>query len=77
MFYPTNTNDSNMYSPSLKISLPANVISNYFGNGNPIYLSHYLPNGATLGLTQGFINCNVTVFYGSTNSVFLSIQNLP
>jgi hypothetical protein len=77
MFYPTSSTDSNYFSPSVKISVPARILSNYFGTGSPIYLSHYLPNAATIGLTPGFVNCNVTVFYGSTNSVFLSIQNLP
>jgi hypothetical protein len=77
MFYPTSTNDSNYFSPSIKISVPANILSNYFGTGSPIYLSHYLPNAVTLGGTPGVVNCNVTVFYGSTNSVFLSVQNLP
>ena len=77
MFYPTSTTDSNYFSPSVKISIPAKILSNYFGTGSPIYLSHYLPNAATVGVTPGFLNCNVTVFYGSTNSVFLSVQNLP
>lgn len=77
MFYPTLTSDSNFFAPQIKISIPARILSNYFGTGNPIYLSHWLPNGMTYNLNQGFANCNVSIFYGSTNSVFLSIQNLP
>jgi hypothetical protein len=86
MFFPSNYNSgtagglygsiSNYFSPSIKMSIPGSVIQSFYRNA-PLVLGHYLPNAVTLATTQGFVNSNATVFFGSTNSVFISVQNMP
>jgi hypothetical protein len=86
MFYPTNYNSgiagglygniSNYFAPKIKMSIPGSVVQNFYPNA-PFVLGHYLPNAVTLTTTQGFLNSNATVFFGSTNSVFISVQNMP
>lgn len=86
MFYPTNYNSgiagglygniSNYFAPKIKMSIPGSVVQNFYRNA-PLVLGHYLPNAVTLTTTQGFVNSNATVFFGSTNSVFISVQNMP
>jgi hypothetical protein len=86
MFFPSNYNSgtagglygglSNSFSPSIKMSIPGSVIQSFYPNA-PLVLGHYLPNAVTLATTQGFLNSNATVFFGSTNSVFISVQNMP
>jgi len=86
MFYPTNYNSgiagglygniSNYFAPKIKMSIPGSVLQSFYRNA-PIILGHYLPNAVTLNTTQGFLNANATVFFGSTNSVFISVQNMP
>ena len=86
MFYPTNYNSgiagglygniSNYFAPKIKMSIPGSVVQNFYPNA-PLVLGHYLPNAVTLTTTQGFLNSNATVFFGSTNSVFISVQNMP
>ena len=75
--YGNNTSNAfgNMYQQPIKIQIPGSQIaSNYL---NPYFLCHNMENSLTYGTTNGFKNCNIDVFVGSTNSVFLSIQNLP
>jgi hypothetical protein len=86
MFFPTNYNSgiagglygniSNYFAPKIKMSIPGSVVQNFYRNA-PLVLGHYLPNAVTLTTTQGFLNSNTTVFFGSTNSVFISVQNMP
>jgi hypothetical protein len=86
MFFPTNYNSgiagglygniSNYFAPKIKMSIPGSVVQNFYRNA-PLVLGHYLPNAVTLTTTQGFVNSNATVFFGSTNSVFISVQNMP
>ena len=86
MFFPTNYNSgaagglygniSNYFAPKIKMSIPGSVLQNFYPNA-PLVLGHYLPNAVTLNTTQGFLNSNATVFFGSTNSVFISVQNMP
>ena len=86
MFFPTNYNSgiagglygniSNYFAPKIKMSIPGSVVQNFYPNA-PFVLGHYLPNAVTLTTTQGFLNSNTTVFFGSTNSVFISVQNMP
>jgi hypothetical protein len=86
MFFPTNYNSgiagglygniSNYFAPKIKMSIPGSVVQNFYPNA-PLVLGHYLPNAVTLTTTQGFLNSNTTVFFGSTNSVFISVQNMP
>ena len=86
MFFPTNYNSgiagglygniSNYFAPKIKMSIPGSVVQSFYPNA-PMVLGHYLPNAVTLTTTQGFLNSNATVFFGSTNSVFISVQNMP
>ena len=86
MFFPTNYNSgiagglygniSNYFAPKIKMSIPGSVVQSFYPNA-PMVLGHYLPNAVTLTTTQGFLNSNTTVFFGSTNSVFISVQNMP
>jgi len=86
MFFPTNYNSgaagglygniSNYFAPKIKMSIPGSVLQSFYPNA-PLVLGHYLPNAVTLNTTQGFLNSNATVFFGSTNSVFISVQNMP
>ena len=86
MFFPTNYNSgltgglygniSNYFAPKIKMSIPGSVVQSFYTNA-PIMLGHYLPNAVSLNTTQGFLNSNATVFFGSTNSVFISVQNMP
>ena len=86
MFFPTNYNSgltgglygniSNYFAPKIKMSMPGSVVQSFYTNA-PLMLGHYLPNAVSLNVTQGFLNSNTTVFFGSTNSVFISVQNMP
>jgi hypothetical protein len=78
MFYPLNdqANYSNLFTPTIKISLPGSMISNVY-NQRPFNLSHYMPQAISHLNTNGLANSNTSLFFPSTNSVFLSIQNLP
>ncbi len=78
MMFPLayDSNTSNLFNQPIKINLTGNLVTPVY-NQRPFTLCHYLPNGRSLGNTNGFSNSNVTCFFGSTNSLFLSIQNLP
>lgn len=66
---------SNSFYQPMKITVPGSAVQGFYPNS--IRLAHYLPNARTVGVTQGFSNNNVSIYFGSTNSLFLSIQNLP
>jgi hypothetical protein len=65
----------NLYQQPIQIQIPGNLIANKYVND--YYLVHNLPDSVTSNLTPGFTAGNVDARFGSTNSVFLSIQNLP
>lgn len=65
----------NIYNQPIKMQLPgSNFTSNYT---SPYVLCHYITEGYSVGLQPGFANSNVEIQFASTNSLFLSIQNLP
>jgi hypothetical protein len=72
-FYPTDTTNSNFFNQTIRITFPGNTLT----YRNPYVLTHYLPNAVTSNTTQGLYTSNVTLAFGSTNSLFVSIQNLP
>jgi hypothetical protein len=78
MMYPLqyDSNTSNTFNQPIKINITGDALAPTY-NQQPYSLCHYLPNGRSLGDINGFSNSNVTCFFGSTNSLFLSIQNLP
>jgi hypothetical protein len=78
VIYPLayDVDTSNVFNQTIKINVMGNQITPLY-NQQPFTLAHYLPKGRSLGNDNGFSNSNVTCFFGSTNSLFLSIQNLP
>jgi hypothetical protein len=65
----------NVYQQPIHLQIPGSLIANNYVN--EYYLVHNLPNSVTSNLTPGFTSGDIQVQFGSTNSVFLSIQNLP
>lgn len=65
----------NVFQQPIQMQIPGSLVrSNY---AYPYRLVHNLPDSVTSNLTPGFTSGNIDVRFGSTNSVFLSIQNLP
>lgn len=75
--YGTNTSNAfgNLYQQPIKMQIPGTVFVNNWAN--PYILCHNMVSSLTFDTTNGFKNCNIDVRVGSTNSVFLTIQNLP
>lgn len=69
------TGFGNLYSQPIQIQIPGcNIFNKY---ANDYVICHNIVSSVTSNLTNGFVGASVEVLYGSTNSVFLSIQNLP
>ena len=67
------TGFSNYFQQQLKLNfLGSDIIPCYTSS---YILYHYLPNGMTINLDPGLKASSVTVRYGSTNSMFVSVQN--
>jgi hypothetical protein len=65
----------NIYNQPIKMQIDgSNFVNKY---ANPYVLCHYLTGGYSVGLQTGFADSNVNIQFGSTNSLFLSVQNLP
>ncbi len=65
---------SNVYQQPIKMNWEGpQIVDNY---DEPYVLYHSLPGALSYNLNVGFRDSNLSIFYGSTNSVFLSIQNL-
>ena len=75
--YGNNTSNAfgNLYQQPLKLQIPGSVIAGNYAN--PYIFCHNMVSSLTFDTTNGFKNCNIDIKVGSTNSVFLSIQNLP
>ncbi len=65
----------NVFQQPIQIQLPGSVVQNNYAYDYT--LVHNLPDSVTSNLTPGFTSGNIDVRFGSTNSVFLSILNLP
>jgi hypothetical protein len=65
---------SNFFQQPLKFSIPGSLVINAYAN--PYVLSHTVLSAYSQGLNVGFNTSNVNVFVGSTNSYFLTVQNL-
>ena len=65
---------SNFYQQPIKISIPGSQVLGAYQN--PYVLSHSLPGGISFATNIGFRSGNVNTFFASTNSYFLTIQNL-
>jgi hypothetical protein len=65
---------SNVFQQPMKISIPGSNIIGYYEN--PYVLHHYLPGAISYTTNIGFRSENINTFFASTNSYFLTIQNL-
>jgi hypothetical protein len=64
---------SNYFQQQLKMNfLGSDIIPCYTSS---FILYHHLPNGMTINLDPGLKASSITVRYGSTNSMFVSVQN--
>ena len=70
-FLPMNVNGSNLFQQPLRINVPGSVINNNYSY--PYLLTHRFVN--VYGV-NGFINSNVNLYFDSTSSYYLSIQNI-
>ena len=71
--YGINNNASNMFAPSIRMNISGGQInSNYV---NPYVLVHRVVSAADVA-PNTFSNQNVTLFFDSTSSYYLTIQNL-
>ena len=71
----TTTGFSNYFQQQIKLQIPGSLIS---GNWTSNYiLYHYMPDSISFGTSAGLRNSTMTIQYSSTNSVFISVQNLP
>ncbi len=75
--YGTNTSNAfgNLYQQPIKIQVAGSAILNNYAN--PYTICHNMVSSLTFDTTNGFKNCNIDIKIGSTNSLFLTIQNLP
>jgi hypothetical protein len=66
---------SNIFSQAIKMTIPQNVINNAYLS--TFSLIHYMPSSLNNGALQNALhNSTLTPFFASTNSLFLSVQNL-
>jgi hypothetical protein len=70
----SNTAQSNAFQQPIKISLDGtSVVGNYASNYE---LVHRMPAGISAGLTPGLTDSNLTAYIASTQTYFLTVQNL-
>jgi hypothetical protein len=65
---------SNFYQQPFKISIPGTQVLGAYQN--PYVLTHSLPGAVSYQTNVGFRSENLNLFFPSTNSYFLTIQNL-
>jgi len=65
---------SNFFQRSIKMSIPGSQVLGAYAN--PYVLTHSMPGAISYQTNIGFRSPNMSVFYASTNSYFLTIQNL-
>jgi hypothetical protein len=78
-----SVDSSNIFNQPIRISIPQGTIVYLDGLGNPVYnynqpytLYHYMPKSINNGQLQNALHSNaVTPFFGSTGSLFVTVQN--
>jgi hypothetical protein len=66
---------ANYFTSPIKIQIPRGSIPGFASNYNVI---HYMPSSINNGQFQNALHSNiVTPYFGSTGSLFVSVQNLP
>ena len=69
------TGFSNYFQQQIKLNFLGSDITPCYTSSYILY--HHLPNGMTINLDPGLKASSITVQYGSTNSMFVSVQNYP
>lgn len=64
---------SNYFQQQIKLNFLGSEITPCYTSSYILY--HHLPNGMTINLDPGLKASSITVQYGSTNSMFVSVQN--
>ena len=72
-FVAALNNGSNVFQTPIKFNFNGNVVSNYT---NKYQINHNFMNSYAAGLNTGFMNQNVQLYFDSTASYYLSIQNI-
>jgi len=65
----------NVFQQPIHLQVPGLLLQSNFTS--PYRIVHNLVSSVTSNLAPGFVNTDIELQFGSTNSVFLSIQNLP
>jgi hypothetical protein len=65
---------SNIFQQPMKFNIPTSNVQGAYQF--PYVLYHTLPNSVAYQISPGFKSGDVSVFFPSTNSYFLTIQNL-
>jgi hypothetical protein len=65
---------SNFYQQPIKISIPGSQVTEAYQN--PYVLYHVLPGAISYQTNVGFRSGGINIFHASTNSYFLTVQNL-
>jgi hypothetical protein len=66
---------SNYFQQQIRLQIPGSAISGAWSSNYILY--HYMPDALTININPGLKASSITVNYSSTNSVFISVQNLP
>ena len=66
---------SNYFQQQIRLQIPGSAISGSWSSNYILY--HYMPQALTINLDPGLKASSITVNYSSTNSIFISVQNLP
>jgi hypothetical protein len=71
----TTIDSSNSFTSPIKMAIPPGIVSSNFTV--PYNILHYMPSSLNNGAFQNALhNCNVVPYFGSTGSIFISVQNL-
>jgi hypothetical protein len=74
-FPPIYVDQSNFFNTPIKLCIPTGIIQTF---SNTYNLVHYMPSSLNFNLYQNALHSNdITPFFGSTGSLFVSVQNLP
>jgi hypothetical protein len=67
------SDSSNIFNQPIRLSIPQGTILNY---QQPYTLYHYMPSSIQKNQLQNALHSNViTPYFGSTGSIFVSVQN--
>ena len=73
LLYGINNSASNVFNPSMRLNISGSIISSNYAD--PYVLVHRVVSAADI-IPNGFSNPNVSLFFDSTTSYYLTIQNL-